>query len=77
MKDLKAILVQAKHIPEISSLTTTEEFRNSIITLTTDINNTSDYISNRKKRVNFSTINSNLENIATTISDFETQLKRQ
>lgn len=80
MKDLKAILVQSAHIKELENFTKTDEYSNIISNLTLDLNNLTEYlvpdnVENRKKKISFSVINSNLENISTVLVDFVTKLK--
>ncbi|MCD8413700.1 hypothetical protein [Tenacibaculum finnmarkense] len=75
MKDLKYILIQTKHNSKLIEYTKKEEYENSIINLSIDINNVSDSILKPNKTVNYSKVNSNLEGLSTKISELENKLK--
>lgn len=75
MKDLKYILIQIKHNKELKIHTTNEEYTQLLVDLSIDISNLSDNILKPNKSVNITRVNSNLENIATKLSELENQLK--
>lgn len=75
MKDLKQILIQIKYNSELNSYTNTSTYNQNITDISIDINNINDLILGNKKSVNFSKVSSNLENLATILSDFENKLK--
>lgn len=75
MKDLKYILIQTKHNPKLIELTKKNEYEDSIIDLSIDINNISDSLLKTKKTVNYLKVNSNLEGLSTKISELENKLK--
>lgn len=75
MKDLKHILIQIKSNSELNIYTETNTYNNNITDLSIDINNLNDFILGVKKGVNFSKLNSNLEQLSTIISEFENKLK--
>lgn len=75
MKDLKQILIQIKYNVELNSYTNTKTYNQNITDISIDINNINDFILGNKKNVNFSKVSSNLENLATILSDFENKLK--
>ena len=51
------------------------EYEDSIIDLSIDINNISDSLLKTKKTVNYLKVNSNLEGLSTKISELENKLK--
>lgn len=75
MKDLKQVLIQVKHNNNLTEFTSREDYEKSIVDLSIDINNISDCIFKPNRIVNFSKINSNLEELSTRLSDFENKLK--
>ncbi len=75
MKDLKQILIQIKHNNYLNDFTNNEDYEKYIVDLSIDINNISDNIFKPNRPVNFSKINSNLEDVSTKLSDFENKLK--
>lgn len=75
MKDLKQILIQIKYNIELNIYTNTKTYNQNITDISIDINNINDFILGNKKNVNFSKVSSNLENLATILSEFENKLK--
>lgn len=75
MKDLKSILIQVKYNEDLTEYTNNRLYNQNITDLGSDINNLHDLIIGNKKGVNFSRLNQNLENFATTLTDFENKLK--
>jgi hypothetical protein len=75
MKDLKYILIQIKSNSELNIYTETSTYNKNITDLSIDINNLNDFIIGLKKGVNFSKLNSNLEELSTVLSEFENKLK--
>lgn len=75
MKDLKSILIQVKYNGDLSEYTNNGIYNKNITDLGSDINNLHDLIIGNKKGVNFSRLNQNLENLATTLTEFENKLK--
>jgi hypothetical protein len=75
MKDLKSILIQVKYNNDLSSYTNDGVYNKNITDLGTDIINLHDLIIGKKKGINSSRLNQNLENIATTLTEFENRLK--
>ena len=75
MKDLKYILIQTKHNSKLIELTKKDEYEDSIINLSIDINNVSDSLLKPNKAINYSKVNSNLEDLSTKISELENKLK--
>lgn len=75
MKDLKAILIQVKYNEDLFEYTNNGVYNQNITDLGSDINNIHDLIVGNKKGLNFSKLNQNLENLATTLTDFENKLK--
>jgi hypothetical protein len=75
MKDLKHILIQIKFNTELNIYTETNTYNTNITDLSIDISNLNDFILGTKKGVNFSKLNSNLEKLSTTLSEFENKLK--
>lgn len=75
MKDLKQILIQVKHNNNLLEFTNHSDYEKSIVDLSIDINNISDSIFKPNRAVNYSKINSNLEELSTTLSNFENKLK--
>lgn len=75
LKDLKTILIQIKFNKDLEEYTNTEIYNNNITDLSIDINNISDLLIKNKLGVDFSKINSNLESLSTTLSEFENKLK--
>ena len=75
MRDLKYILIQVKSSAELNVYTETGTYNQNITDLSIDINNLNDLVLGKKKGVNFSKLNSNLEDLATTLSEFENKLK--
>lgn len=77
MKDLKHILIQIKYNSDLNTYTETNIYNKNITDLSIDINNIHDLIIGKKKNINFSKLNSNLEELSTTLSEFENKLKFQ
>jgi hypothetical protein len=75
LKDLKQILIQIKHNNNLTEFTNQEDYEKFIVNLSIDINNISDSILKPSRSVNFSKINSNLEELSTRLSEFENKLK--
>lgn len=75
MKDLKSILIQVKYNEDLSEYTQNALYNKNISDLGLDISNLHDSISGSKKGINFSRLNQNLENLATTLTEFENKLK--
>lgn len=75
MKDLKQILIQVKYNSELLHFTQNDSYNQNITDLSIDINNVSDLVIEKKKGVNFSKVNQNLEVISTLLSEFENKLK--
>lgn len=75
MKDLKSILIQVKYNDDLLEYTNNGLYNQNITDLGSDINNLHDLITGIKKGVNFSRLNQNLENLATTLTEFENKLK--
>lgn len=75
MKDLKSILIQVKYNEDLSEYTNNGLYNQNITDLGSDLNNLHDLIIGNKKGVNFSKLNQNLENLATTLTEFENKLK--
>lgn len=75
MKDLKSILIQVKYNEDLAEYTNNGIYNQNITDLGSDINNLHDLIIGNKKGVNFSRLNQNLENLATTLTEFENKLK--
>lgn len=75
MKDLKHILIQIKFNTELNIYTETNTYNKNITDLSIDISNLNDFILGTKRGVNFSKLNSNLEELSTTLSEFENKLK--
>lgn len=75
MKDLKSILIQVKYNEDLTEYTGTPLYNQNITDLGSDINSLHDLITGVKKGPNFSKLNQNLENLATTLTDFENKLK--
>ena len=75
MKDLKYILIQTKHNKDLHIYTKSEDYTKLIVDLSIDISNLSDNILKPQKTINITKVNSNLENIATNISELENKLK--
>lgn len=75
MKDLKQILIQVKHNNNLIEFTNHSDYEKSIVDLSIDINNISDSLFKPNRAVNYSKINSNLEELSTTLSNFENKLK--
>ncbi len=75
MRDLKSILIQVKYNNDLTEYTDNGLYNQNITDLGTDINSLHDLILGHKKGVNFSKMNQNLENIATTLTEFENKLK--
>jgi len=75
MKDLKFILIQVKYNEDLAKYTNDSIYNKTITDLGSDITNLNDLIIGHKKGLNFSSLNKNLENIATTITDLENKLK--
>ncbi|MFH6963575.1 hypothetical protein ACHRVK_14365 [Flavobacterium plurextorum] len=75
MRDLKNILIQIKYNKDLNSYTETGLYIQNIADLSIDINNLNDLIIGKKKGINSSKLNSNLEHLATTLSEFENKLK--
>ncbi|CCG53697.1 Probable transmembrane protein of unknown function [Flavobacterium indicum GPTSA100-9 = DSM 17447] len=75
MKDLKSILIQIKYNSELNIYTETNIYNQNITDISIDINNLNDFLIGRKKGLNFSKLNSNLEELSTTITEFENKLK--
>lgn len=75
MKDLKHILIQIKFNTELNIYTETNTYNKNITDLSIDISNLNDFILGTKRGVNFSKLNSNLEGLSTTLSEFENKLK--
>jgi hypothetical protein len=74
MKDLKATLIQVKYNKELLSLTNIEIYNKAITDLSIDTNNINDLLLGKKK-VNFSKVNENLNQIETILGEFENKLK--
>ena len=75
MKDLKSILIQVKYNEDLLEYTNNNLYNQNITDLGSDINNLHDVIIGVKKGLNFSKLNQNLENLATTLAEFENKLK--
>lgn len=75
MKDLKHILIQIKFNSELNIYTETSTYNKNITDLSIDISNLNDFILGTKRGINFSKLNSNLEELSTTLSEFENKLK--
>lgn len=75
MKDLKSILIQIKYNSELNIYTETSIYNQNITDVSIDINNLNDLLIGKKKGLNFSKFNSNLEELSTTITEFENKLK--
>lgn len=75
MKDLKSILIQIKYNSELNIYTETGVYNQNITDISIDINNLNDLLIGKKKGLNFSKLNSNLEELSTTITEFENKLK--
>ncbi len=75
MKDLKSILIQIKYNEELSEYTSQGIYNQNITDLGSDINNINDLLTGKKKGVNFSKLNQNLENLSTILAEFENKLK--
>lgn len=75
MKDLKSILIQIKYNSELNIYTETSIYNQNITDISIDINNLNDLLIGKKKGLNFSKLNSNLEELSTTITEFENKLK--
>ncbi len=75
MKDLKGILIQVKYNEDLVEYTDNKIYNQNITDLASDINNLNDFITGKKTGINFSKLNSNLEGLATTLTDFESKLK--
>lgn len=75
MKDLKAILIQIRFNLDLNIYTETNSYNQNITDISININNMNDLLTGKKKGLNFSRLNSNLEELSTTISEFENKLK--
>ncbi|MFN5942510.1 MAG: hypothetical protein ACK44S_04915 [Bacteroidota bacterium] len=76
MKDLKSILIQAKHNEEANKLIEYESFCINLNELIVDIKNMHEFTTGYKKtNLNFSKITNHLEDLSTTLTAFEHKLK--
>jgi len=75
LKDLKSVIIQASMIPTLNQFSSTDDYLGLKSKLFDDINNLSDFISGHKKKINFSIINSDLEQISSILIEFENHLK--
>jgi hypothetical protein len=76
MKDLKSILIQAKHNEEANKLIEYESFCINLNELIVDIKNMHEFTTGYKKTsLNFSKIANHLEDLSTTLTAFEHKLK--
>lgn len=76
MKDLKSILIQAKHNEEANKLIEYESFCINLNELIVDIKNMHEFTTGYKKtNLNFSKIANHLEDLSTTLTAFEHKLK--
>lgn len=75
MKDLKAILIQIQYNEHLADYVNDKLYNVNITDLATDMNNLYDHMTGGKKGINFSKLNQNMENLSTTLSQFENQLK--
>lgn len=75
MKDLKSILIQVKYNEDLLEYTDNGLYNQNITDLGSDITNLHDLITGNKKGLNFSRLNQNLENLGTTLTEFENKLK--
>lgn len=75
MKDLKGILIQFKFNKELMMYTDDKIYNTNITDLGSDLNNLTEMLYGKKSGLNFSKMNQNLENLATTITEFENKLK--
>jgi hypothetical protein len=76
LKDLKSVIIQASTIPGLNHFIETEHYQILKSKLFDDINNLSDFTSEHKKKINFSIINSDLEQISSILFEFENHLKK-
>jgi len=78
MKDLKSILIQAKHNEEANKLIEYESFCINLNELIVDIKNMHEFTTGYKKTsLNFSKIANHLEDLSTTLTAFEHKLKNK
>lgn len=77
MKDLKHMLIQIKgnHNDALDKFIDPNTYTQHLTDLGIDITNISTFMSNTKKEPNISKINSNLEELSTLLSEFESKLK--
>ena len=75
MKDLKSILIQVKYNNDLTEYTNNRVYNQNITDIGSDISNLNDLIIGKKKGMNFSRLNQNLENLATVLTEFENKLK--
>jgi hypothetical protein len=76
IKDLKSILIQAKHNEEANKLIEYESFCINLNELIVDIKNMHEFTTGYKKTsLNFSKIANHLEDLSTTLTAFEHKLK--
>ncbi len=79
MKDLKSLVIQFKYNEELTENTQKNNYKQRIRNLGLDINNLHELICKNiePESVNIPKINQNLENFATTLTEFENILKTQ
>jgi len=76
MKDLKHILIQIRSNEELNIYTETSVYNKNITDINIDITNLTNLVLGKKKNgVNPTKLNSNLEDLATILSEFENKLK--
>lgn len=75
MKDIKILIISVKYITALKDFTTGIEYSNLLQDFQIDLNNINNFLQNMAKKPNLKTINLNLENLSTKLSEFENHLK--
>ena len=75
MKELKGLLIQAKHVRELSNKTSTTEFQGLLMNLGIDLNNLRQLESNDGIEIDHFKILSNLDEVSSVLIDLENKLK--
>jgi hypothetical protein len=73
--DLKYILLRLNNNPHLTKMVSSENYIESVIEFGIDLNSISDNLISPKRKVDFSKITRNLEELSTHLTQFESQLK--
>jgi len=73
--DLKYMLLQFNYNSQLKQLTINEEYQQLVIDFSIDLNSLNDHLITPRRKVDFSKVTKNLENLSTFLTQFENKLK--